>query len=91
MTRYISLNFSYAQKSFMYVAEALTPLLRLGTFSCIVTHINKISQFPILVAAHQAEVCDPQVENRLFNGSWFQPMAMATHAAAVQTDFSVEH
>jgi len=27
----------YAQKSFKYVAEALTPLLRLGTFSRIVT------------------------------------------------------
>src|SRR6218665_2059394 len=37
MTRYISLNFLYAQKSFKYVAEALTPLLRLGTFSWIVT------------------------------------------------------
>src|SRR6218665_1826564 len=37
MTRYISLNFLYAQKSFKYVAEALTPLLRLGTFSWIMT------------------------------------------------------
>src|SRR6218665_52981 len=39
MTRYmyISLNFfKYAQKSFTYVAEALPPLLRLGTFSWIV-------------------------------------------------------
>jgi len=34
---YISLNFfKYAQKSFTYVAEALPPLLRLGTFSWIV-------------------------------------------------------
>jgi len=31
------LDFLYAQKSFKYVAEALTPLLRLGTFSWIVT------------------------------------------------------
>jgi len=30
MTRYISLHFLYAQKSFKYIAEALTPLLRLG-------------------------------------------------------------
>jgi len=27
------------------------------------THIQKISQFPTLVAAHQAEVHGPQVEN----------------------------
>jgi len=35
MTRHISLKY-YAHKSFKYVAEALTPLLRLGTFSWIV-------------------------------------------------------
>jgi len=29
-----------------------------------VTHIIRISQFPALVAAHQAEVRGPQVENR---------------------------
>src|SRR6218665_418535 len=56
----------------MYVAEALTPLVRLGTFSWIVTRdsYQKNSQFPTLVAAHQAEVRGPpvgrgpQVENR---------------------------
>ena len=56
----------------MYVAEALTPLLRLGTFSWIVTRNShqKNSQFPTLVVAHQAEVRGPpvgrgpQVENR---------------------------
>src|SRR6218665_1921949 len=40
MTRYQLEIFEYshyAQKSFTYVAEALTPLLRLGTFSWIVT------------------------------------------------------
>src|SRR6218665_3318113 len=37
MTKYISLIFYYAQKLFKYVAEALTPLLRLLTFSRIVT------------------------------------------------------
>ena len=53
----------YAQKSFTYVAEALTQLLRLLPFHGFwhVTHINKISQFPTLVAAHQAEVCGPPV------------------------------
>ena len=64
--------FKYAQISFKYVAEALTPLPRLGTFSLIVTHDShqKMSQFPTLVAAHQAEVRGPpvgrgpQVENR---------------------------
>src|SRR6218665_1791119 len=62
----------YAQKPFTCVAEALTPLLRLGAFSWIVTRDShqKISQFPTLVAAHQAEVRGPpadrgpQVENR---------------------------
>jgi len=56
--------------------EALTPLLRLGNFSWIVTrdsHKN-ISQFPTLVAAHQVEVHGPpvgrgpQVENRCLRG-----------------------
>jgi len=38
LTRYISLKFiSFAQKSFTCVAETLTPLLRLSTFSWIVT------------------------------------------------------
>ena len=39
MTRYQLEFFLYAQKSFMHIAEALTPLLRLGTFSWIVTHV----------------------------------------------------
>src|SRR6218665_4172250 len=47
MTRYTSLkSFKHAQKSFTYVAEALTPLLRLGIFSWIVTcdsHQNNFS------------------------------------------------
>jgi len=40
-----------------------------------VTHIKKISKFPTLVAAHQADVCGPplgrgpQVENRCFRRS----------------------
>src|SRR6218665_184251 len=61
----------------MHVAEALTPLLRLSTFSWIVTSEShqKMSQFPTLVAAHQAEVCGPpvgrgpQVENCCINTS----------------------
>src|SRR6218665_889367 len=80
MTRYQLEIFEYshyAQKSFKYVAEALTPLLRLGTFSWIVTcdsHKKFIPQFPTSVAAHQAEVHgppvgrSPQVENR-----WYSP------------------
>ena len=51
-----------------YVSEALhvSPLLRLGTFSWIVTRYShqKMSQFSTLVAAHQAEVRGPLVENR---------------------------
>jgi len=39
MTRYQLEFLKYAQKSFTYVAEALTPLLRLGTISWIVTQI----------------------------------------------------
>jgi len=69
MTRYISLIFYYVHKSFKaYVAEALTLLLRLGAFSWIVTlDKHKNSQFPTLVAAHQAGVLGPQVENRCSN------------------------
>src|SRR6218665_1944097 len=64
MTTYISLIFlKYAHKSFTYVAETLTPLLNLGTFSWIVTRISRkeISQYPTLVAVHQAEVRGPLV------------------------------
>jgi len=55
----------------IHVAEDLTPLLRLGNFSWIVTRdFHKKSQFSTMVAAHQAEVRGPpvgrgpQVENR---------------------------
>src|SRR6218665_3125396 len=54
----------------MHVAEAQTPLLRLDTFSWIVTQVQQISQFPTLFAAHRAAVRGPpvgrgpQVENR---------------------------
>src|SRR6218665_3975023 len=83
MTRYQLEIFEYshyAQKSFTYVAEALTPLLRLGTFSWIVTcdSHQKNSQFPTLVAAHQADVRGPPVgrgpqgENRWTTRIWNQ-------------------
>ena len=39
MTGYQLEIFEYAEKSFTYVAEALTPLLRPGSFSWTVTHI----------------------------------------------------
>src|SRR6218665_3223621 len=65
--------FQYPQKSFTCVAEALTPLLRLDTYSWIVAYDShqKNSQFPALVAAHQADVLGrgPQVENRWYRVS----------------------
>jgi len=83
MTRYISFNsFKYAQKSFTYVAEAPTPLLRHGTFSWIVTRDshNKVSQFPTLVSAHLCLVGrGPQVENRCY--SPFQSEGSTTETA----------
>src|SRR6218665_3722648 len=50
MTRYQLEIFeysNYAQKSFPYVAEALTPLPRLGTFSWIVTRDSHQKYFSI--------------------------------------------
>src|SRR6218665_2064602 len=85
MTGCISLKFVYYaqksflssfQKSFKYVAEALTPLLRLGTLSRIVARdSHKKFQLPTLVAEHQAEVRGPpvgrgpQVETRCTSAS----------------------
>jgi len=34
------------------------------------THIKQISKFPTLVAAHQADVRGPQVENRCLRGNF---------------------
>src|SRR6218665_1091563 len=68
----------------IHVAEDLTPLLRLGNFSWIVTRdFHKKSKLSTMIAAHQAEVRGPpvgrgpQVENRCSRGSLFQTVSQA--------------
>jgi len=65
MSRYIRLKFVSrdAQKSFTSEAEALAPLLRLGTVSWIVTRDSHPQHFSILNLGrgHQAEVRGPPV------------------------------